>query len=277
MSLRKERFCRLVKGLALTVSDATPVPTSSSAQGDPETQHLVIENDYGRFAQIPRPVLLSSVSIGAKVAYANLWDFSQGGEGDIHPSYRLLAERMRASESSVKRWLNELARAGFISKSRRHRQDGGYTSNAYRILVLTHTPPVNTPQVMGDPYPQVMGDLTKKETQVEGGSKREIEIPDSWVPTGEHRERAANTGLDLDREVEKFRAHAEEHGRKAKSWNAAFTRWLITAVELQGRRWPSQSARGKTDMDRMAEIMSLETSPEAIRKELERRMNGQTA
>lgn len=66
-------------------------------------------------------------------------------------------------------------------------------------------------------------------------SKRDIALPASWRPTGEHQKRAAESGLDLAKEVIKFRTHAEEKGRLAKNWNAAFTRWLINAVEYAER------------------------------------------
>lgn len=64
---------------------------------------------------------------------------------------------------------------------------------------------------------------------------RATKLPNSWTPTDEHRDRAKSSGLNLDQESVKFRAHAEEKGRTAKSWNAAFTRWLINAAEYAQR------------------------------------------
>jgi len=58
---------------------------------------------------------------------------------------------------------------------------------------------------------------------------RATALPKSWQPTDEHHKRAAETGLDLPRQVELFRLHAETNGRTAKQWNAAFTSWLIKA------------------------------------------------
>lgn len=83
------------------------------------------------------------------------------------------------------------------------------------------------------------------------GASRDRPLPDDWAPTPEHRQRALDEGLDLDREALKFREHAKEKGRKAKNWNSAFARWLINAGEYQTRsgkggfsyaRNPSQDA-----------------------------------
>lgn len=83
---------------------------------------------------------------------------------------------------------------------------------------------------------------------------RETRLSADWAPTDEHRQRATETGLDIDREATKFRAHAEEKDRRAKSWNAAFTRWLINAAEYAAR----DRARAERPLDRQAEILRRE-------------------
>jgi hypothetical protein len=57
----------------------------------------------------------------------------------------------------------------------------------------------------------------------------ETPIPPDWKPTEQHRARAAELRLDLSREAELFRNHAESKGRSCVSWNAAFSTWLIKA------------------------------------------------
>lgn len=79
-------------------------------------------------------------------------------------------------------------------------------------------------------------------------------LPDNWEPTPEHHERATETGLDLDREVIKFRAHAEEKGRLAKNWNAAFTRWLINAAEY-AKRDAQRANSGYQTQDQIMQAM----------------------
>jgi hypothetical protein len=86
--------------------------------------------------------------------------------------------------------------------------------------------------------------------------KRRATLPASWVPTDEHRQRATTDGVDIEREVIKFRTHAEETGRTSLSWNAAFTRWLINAAEYATRdgRRTAPAPTGVSPWDRHAPL-----------------------
>jgi hypothetical protein len=71
------------------------------------------------------------------------------------------------------------------------------------------------------------------------GSKRKAKrasrattLPPDWQPTDEHGKRAVDRGLDLAKQAELFRLHAETHEREAKNWNAAFTMWLTKANDF---------------------------------------------
>lgn len=102
------------------------------------------------------------------------------------------------------------------------------------------------------PDPTPIGDT-------QGENTRETRLPKTWAPTAEHIKRCQDTGLDLMTQVEKFRAHAQEKGRTAKSWNAAFTRWLINAKEYADRdsqRLVPQQRRSSTD-ERVAGWLAL--------------------
>lgn len=85
---------------------------------------------------------------------------------------------------------------------------------------------------VGTPAPTRPDPTRKKETT---SLSRATQLPASWTPTDDHRSRAQESRLNLDQEAVKFRAHAEEKGRTAKNWNAAFTRWLINAAEYAQR------------------------------------------
>ena len=88
--------------------------------------------------------------------------------------------------------------------------------------------PSPSPSPSPYPYPYPLEESTSIEVS---SSKRETRLSATWAPTAEHIKRAQDTHVDLMLQVEKFKAHAEEHDRKAKNWNAAFTRWLINAAE----------------------------------------------
>ena len=90
--------------------------------------------------------------------------------------------------------------------------------------------PDPSPSPYPSPYPYQYP--LEESTSIEvSSSKRETRLSATWAPTAEHIKRAQDTHVDLMLQVEKFKAHAEEHDRKAKNWNAAFTRWLINAAE----------------------------------------------
>ena len=87
-----------------------------------------------------------------------------------------------------------------------------------------------------DPIQNPTGSVGAADADEPTSKKRATRLPASWHPTPEHQERANALGLNLDREVAKFRAHAEDKGRTSKSWNAAFTQWLIRAAEYAQAR-----------------------------------------
>jgi hypothetical protein len=68
-----------------------------------------------------------------------------------------------------------------------------------------------------------------KEPSSSKRKKPEIALPSSWSPTPSHFDRATKDGLDIAKQVERFRNHAEAHDRRAANWNAAFTMWLSKA------------------------------------------------
>jgi hypothetical protein len=73
---------------------------------------------------------------------------------------------------------------------------------------------------------------------------RATKLSDDWKPTDEHAKRAADAGLDLQREIAKFRAHAEANDRRQANWNSAFTQWLLHAEEYQRPTAPRRSGTG---------------------------------
>jgi hypothetical protein len=67
-----------------------------------------------------------------------------------------------------------------------------------------------------------------------GGKKPDVRIPADWVPTASHYERAKTLGVDIVKEIEAFKNHAETYDRHAANWNAAFTTWLGKAKPTPG-------------------------------------------
>lgn len=97
------------------------------------------------------------------------------------------------------------------------------------------TDPVTNPVSNPAPIPSHPIPSQNSTSSVGAASRRATRLPASWTPTDEHQQRAREASIDIGREVIKFRTHAEDKGRTSKSWNAAFTQWLIKAAEYAQR------------------------------------------
>jgi hypothetical protein len=71
-------------------------------------------------------------------------------------------------------------------------------------------------------------DPTRTRPEPEPRKRPAIRLPDDWQPTPSHWERR-HDGIDVQREADTFRAHAEANDRRVVNWNAAFTQWLLKA------------------------------------------------
>lgn len=53
-------------------------------------------------------------------------------------------------------------------------------------------------------------------------------LPDDWKPSEQHWEKR-HDAIDVAREAQAFRLHAEANDRRQANWNAAFSQWLLNA------------------------------------------------
>lgn len=67
-------------------------------------------------------------------------------------------------------------------------------------------------------------------------------IPDDWAPTDSHLQKAQERGVDLQREAEQFRLHAEANDRRCVNWNSAFAMWLNKAYPNTSRQQQAASS-----------------------------------
>ncbi|OUQ79843.1 helix-turn-helix domain-containing protein [Flavonifractor sp. An100] len=74
----------------------------------------------------------SDLSHRARVVYMYLKDRSDRN-GRCWPAIKTIAAELGLSRSTVKRALDDLCRAGFLVKESRWRENGGCTSNLYRL------------------------------------------------------------------------------------------------------------------------------------------------
>ena len=70
-------------------------------------------------------------------------------------------------------------------------------------------------------------------------------IPDDWKPTEQHLEKR-HDGIDVEREAQAFRLHAEANDRRQANWNAAFSQWLLRARPTSNVRPIRTDDQGRT-------------------------------
>ncbi len=75
---------------------------------------------------------ISELSHRAKAVYIYLKDHANK-QGACWPGIKTIAAGVSLSRSTVKRALDDLVRAGLVEKSNRWRENGGLTSNLYRV------------------------------------------------------------------------------------------------------------------------------------------------
>lgn len=88
----------------------------------------------------------------------------------------------------------------------------------------------------------------KKTSSSSGRKAPATKLPSDWQPNDKHQEHADQFGVDLNREVFKFRHHAEANDRRQVNWNAAFTTWLGNA-----QQWSKPKSAGNDEWRRFSE------------------------
>lgn len=200
------------------------------------------------FAFHPKTIQCTNAALGLWVR-AGSWcaDNSTDGQLPRHMIGTLSAQR-RDADSLVRAGLWVEEEGGYRFKDWEHYQPSKAQVDAERAAArkrqadyrerkrngVTHA--VSNAVTSGAPSRPVPSHKT------EGGATRATRLPDTWKPTPEHETRAKEAGVDIDRETVKFRTHAEDKGRTSKSWNAAFTQWLIKAAEYAQRDGRTQAA-----------------------------------
>ena len=94
----------------------------------------------GGFAAVPRWLIREAPLSGNALLVLIALVARENRAGECWPSHATLAAEARMSEKSVRRALDELRDAGHVSWVRRHRTDGGQSSNHYRVHVRHGAP-----------------------------------------------------------------------------------------------------------------------------------------
>lgn len=96
-------------------------------------------------------------------------------------------------------------------------------------------PSLTDPREETSPPPLTLSgpELPKAERAVKR-KKPAVPIPDDWKPRDHERRKAAELGLDADREAMRFRDHHASKGNTFVDHDAAFRMWLGNSLRFQG-------------------------------------------
>lgn len=209
------------------------------------------------------------LSPGPKFTLLALANFADE-DGDCYPGQERLAQMTGQDVRTIQRHLKAMEESGILTRRHQYREDaggrGGRTSDRYRLMLngvtrqndrkpgkgLPDTTPGGYP-TSATGFPGTMPGEPSVEPSVEpsGGSDSlplavvpakkprrkspELPIPRDWKPNEKHAAFAAEKDLDLSTEAMRFRNNAEQNDRRCVRWDAAFSNWLLKAMEYAQR------------------------------------------
>jgi hypothetical protein len=175
--------------------------------------------------------------------------------GDLYPSLRWIQKKTGIPERTIRQHMTDLQRRGLLVKTERRREDGGRTSNEYRLPLTQPGLRFNTPpaaiaggaaaiaggtaapaghprQPLPEPPATIAGHETKdqtKETRKGGRPRPGVEMPPEFKISPEVREWARKHGYEpyLELHFEKLVDYAKSGTQDGKpvlaiDWDAKF-------------------------------------------------------
>lgn len=161
---------------------------------------------------------------------AGLWD-QNGDEWQIH---NFLDWNRSAAEIKEKRRKDRARKRAALAADSARNPDG--------IRADSTGPLLTSPNLSSDPPLGPPAGGKRK-----GGSRRKPSkpLPDDWQPNDKLRALAVAEGRHCEREVAKFRGHAQSNDRRCVDWNAAFANWLRSEYGRSQNTAPRYGQAGK--------------------------------
>lgn len=174
--------------------------------------------------------------------------------GQLLASERYLAQRWHWTRAKVRRFLGVLAGLQRIVQNPAHE-----AAHAGTIITLCNyerynpEPTNDRPTERPAEQPRAAHERPKAEVRKEGKSKKERDstqaraLPAEWKPDGRSVEIAADRGVDVTAEAEKFRDWATAKGETKRDWDAAFRNWVRRAEPERGKLRVIAGGGGRND------------------------------
>ena len=148
----------------------------------------------------------------------------------------------------------EVQRIDKPGKGRNPRPDGTFDYKESEIRESVASPPETLAPGTGEQGNRGTGEQGNSARSARGARKAPAKrLPEDWAPTDAHRKKAAELGVDVALEADRFRLHAEANDRRAVRWDAAFSMWLSKATPPL----PGMGSRGTANDRRVQDTAAL--------------------
>ena len=175
--------------------------------------------------------------------------------GYAWPPQSTIASALNINEKSVRRAVKELGDYFDINRAGRANEYRPRTPDNLSAIELStpdnlSTTPDNLSKIpdKNDPpsleilsNPLIESHESKKEESEEGRKagrrKPKRPLPDNWTPSVATMDKAKGLGLsdlDISRQLEMFRNHAQQNDRRCVNWDAAADNWMIVGAKKLG-------------------------------------------
>ena len=173
-------------------------------------------------------------------------------QGICWPNIDTICERTCLSERTVQRAIDALVTTGLLVVNKRAGRSNVYTilspttvasappcRSRQRDVIPRHSatqPPSPCHRTAVSVTPRTLSEPSRNPKEPLLLTKRAMTLPDNFTPNAKHNALAAELGVNLATELEKFCDHAKATGKRYKDWNAALNNWLRNSV----RFWTSR-------------------------------------
>lgn len=162
-------------------------------------------------------------SLADELVANGLWDLDPAGNSWWFHDWEQYQPSATATKEKRAALSVERSRAGANGAAKRWQKDGKTDG---KLLSVSHE------GVDSKTIAPTRPDPTRPKEEAKASSRRrpETPLPAGWKPTEAHIQYARENRLDLGKQVEAFKGHAETHDRRARNWDAAFRTWLGKAT-----------------------------------------------
>jgi len=179
------------------------------------------------FEALTWAVKQNTANSGQKLVLLILANYTNPDTGQCNPSQKHLAEKCSMSHASVKRHIESLEQAGFLSVVNNYK-NGGYVACQYVLHLSSNC--TNPPSDLSQPLAQIELQKHKEETRIETKRKatrlpEDFVVPDEWKSWAKVTRPDLNINFVADSFVDYWISRADAGAAKT-NWLATWRNWV---------------------------------------------------